>query len=214
MGKAIGQARKSLTATPKRRETVARLIEAAAEVVAEKGFQRASLEEIAARAGLTTGAIYSNFEGKDDLFWAVLGSRRIASAFVWTASDPVADNLRQTAESFVSGLANARSQAGFLAEFILYALGDAEARQRWANWYRRAMESASEMAADDLHTRSSVDFVVFWTALQAMGLGLHVLHALTPELVPEHIAFEAIRMLNPSDDRSPQVANAVEPHNP
>ncbi|HTX48214.1 MAG TPA: helix-turn-helix domain-containing protein [Caulobacteraceae bacterium] len=179
---------------------MARLIDAAAEVVAEKGFQRASLEEIAARAGLTTGAIYSNFEGKDDLFWAVLGSRRIAAAFVWTAGKPVGENLRQTAESFVAGLANSRSQAGFLAEFILYAFSDAQARERWASWYRRAMESAAEMAADDLRTRSSTDFSVLWTALQAMGLGLFVLHALTPELVPERIAFEAIQLLNPLGD--------------
>ena len=202
MAKAMGLARKPPTQTPKRRQTVARLVDAAAEVVAEKGFQRASLEEIAARAGLTTGAIYSNFEGKDDLFWAVLGSRRIASAFVWTAGKPVADNLQQTAESFVSGLANSRSQAGFLAEFILYALGDPRARARWASWYERAFESATEMAVDDLRTRSSTDFVVFWTALQAMGLGLYVLHALTPELVPEHVAREAILSLNPSSDRS------------
>ena len=52
-------------ATRKRAQTIKRLVEAANAVIAEKGFQRASLDEIAARAGLTKGAIYSNFESGD-----------------------------------------------------------------------------------------------------------------------------------------------------
>lgn len=45
----------------------ARLIEAATEVFAERGYDGAGVHEIARRAGLTTGAIYSRFRGKDDL---------------------------------------------------------------------------------------------------------------------------------------------------
>ena len=37
-----------------------------------QGFHGASLDEIAEAAGYTTGAVYSNFKGKDDLFLAVL----------------------------------------------------------------------------------------------------------------------------------------------
>lgn len=44
-----------------------RLIGAAAEVFAERGYDGAGVQEIARRAGLTTGAIYSRFRGKDDL---------------------------------------------------------------------------------------------------------------------------------------------------
>lgn len=47
--------------------TRARLVEAAAEVFAEQGFDRARVQEIARRAGMTTGAIYANFTGKGDL---------------------------------------------------------------------------------------------------------------------------------------------------
>lgn len=47
--------------------TRARLVEAAAEVFAEQGYDRTRVQEIARRAGLTTGAIYANFEGKTDL---------------------------------------------------------------------------------------------------------------------------------------------------
>ncbi|CAN5511860.1 hypothetical protein BH20ACT2_BH20ACT2_07930 [soil metagenome] len=45
----------------------ARLVAAAAEVFAERGYDRAGVAEIARRAGLTTGAIYSRFSGKAEL---------------------------------------------------------------------------------------------------------------------------------------------------
>jgi AcrR family transcriptional regulator len=40
-------------------------------VFARRGYQAAKLEEIAADAGLSTGAIYSNFTGKENLFLAL-----------------------------------------------------------------------------------------------------------------------------------------------
>lgn len=60
--------------TPERRRQLTReaLIDAAAEVFAEKGYAGASLEEIAASAGFTRGAIYSNFSGKEELLLAVI----------------------------------------------------------------------------------------------------------------------------------------------
>ena len=47
------------------------LVDAAAVVIARKGYQAASVAEIAAEAGYTIGAIYSNFSGKRALFEAV-----------------------------------------------------------------------------------------------------------------------------------------------
>ena len=48
-------------------DTTSRLVRAAAEVFAEKGYDGAGVAEIARRAGLTTGAIYSRFSGKAEL---------------------------------------------------------------------------------------------------------------------------------------------------
>jgi len=45
------------------------LLEAAIRVFANKGFDDASMREIAAEAGLTTGAIYHHYKNKDDLFY-------------------------------------------------------------------------------------------------------------------------------------------------
>lgn len=52
-----------------------RLLAAAAEVFAEKGYDRAGVQEIARRAGFTTGAIYGRFRGKADLLLAAIASQ-------------------------------------------------------------------------------------------------------------------------------------------
>ena len=48
-------------------DTDDRLVTAAAQVFAERGYDGAGVQEIARRAGLTTGAIYSRFAGKAEL---------------------------------------------------------------------------------------------------------------------------------------------------
>ena len=60
--------------TPEKRRELTRtaLVEAAADVFARRGFDGASLEEIAEAAGFTRGAIYSNFGSKEDLMLAVV----------------------------------------------------------------------------------------------------------------------------------------------
>ncbi|HEX7133295.1 MAG TPA: helix-turn-helix domain-containing protein [Iamia sp.] len=50
----------------------ARLLAAAIEVFAERGYDRAGVAEIARRAGVTTGAIYSRYAGKAELLAAAL----------------------------------------------------------------------------------------------------------------------------------------------
>jgi AcrR family transcriptional regulator len=52
-----------------------KLIKAAAEVFAEKGYDGAGVAEIARRAGYTTGAIYGRFSGKAELLLAAIESR-------------------------------------------------------------------------------------------------------------------------------------------
>ena len=63
--------------TPDRRRAMTRehLLEAAAVVFARNGFHGSSLDEVAAAAGFTKGAVYSNFKSKEDLFVAVLDHR-------------------------------------------------------------------------------------------------------------------------------------------
>lgn len=57
----------SSTVGPVADELGSRLLAAATEVFAEKGYAGAGVAEIARRAGVTTGAIYSRYAGKDAL---------------------------------------------------------------------------------------------------------------------------------------------------
>jgi AcrR family transcriptional regulator len=57
----------SRRADPLAATTRDRLIEAAADVIAEQGYDRAGVQEIARRAGLTNGAIYANFRDRSEL---------------------------------------------------------------------------------------------------------------------------------------------------
>jgi AcrR family transcriptional regulator len=64
-----------LTRKERQANTREELIAAAARVFARRGYHRATIEEIAAEAGMTSGAIYSNFSGKEELFLAIADSQ-------------------------------------------------------------------------------------------------------------------------------------------
>lgn len=69
-----------------------RLMAAAAELIAEKGYEGAGVQEIASRAGLTTGAIYSRYKGKAEL---------LADA-IRSAASPELDQLFTTGDPVLS----------------------------------------------------------------------------------------------------------------
>ncbi|MET9150244.1 TetR/AcrR family transcriptional regulator [Streptomyces griseoflavus] len=61
--------------TRRRLRTRANLLDAAFSVFAAKGFGHVSIEEICEAAGYTRGAFYSNFDGLDELFFALYAER-------------------------------------------------------------------------------------------------------------------------------------------
>jgi AcrR family transcriptional regulator len=64
-----------MTRAERRAQTRAALLDAAARVFVDRGFAGASVEAIAAEAGYTRGAFYSNFATKEELFVALLQER-------------------------------------------------------------------------------------------------------------------------------------------
>jgi AcrR family transcriptional regulator len=70
---------------PTRDDTREKLFEAAARVFEEQGIGGASIEIIAAAAGFTRGAFYSNFKSKDELIIAMLEDH----VEQWTAIDRI-----------------------------------------------------------------------------------------------------------------------------
>ena len=120
----------------RRVRTQERLIKAAREAIGEKGFHRATLDEIAARAGLTKGAIYDNFATKDELFLAVVitWTTERNQRFEWPQSmaGSLKARLRQLAEAVIADAPEAKLEAPMRAEFLLYALTHEEMRKRLA----------------------------------------------------------------------------------
>jgi AcrR family transcriptional regulator len=82
-----------------------RLIAAATETFARHGFAGASLDAIAARAGVTKGGIYFHFDGKEELFFAVLDHwqrlRRRELQMPVPAADGAATALRQFVRAYL-----------------------------------------------------------------------------------------------------------------
>jgi AcrR family transcriptional regulator len=77
----------------------AEIVEAALAVFAEKGFAAAKLDEIAARAGVSKGAVYLYFETKEDIFRAVVDQAlapniTAVKAMIAAHPGPLADLLR------------------------------------------------------------------------------------------------------------------------
>ena len=69
------RAPKRLSRKEKQAETRRKLLDAAERVFLRRGLQGSSVEEIAAEAGFTRGAFYSNFKSKDELFVELLHTR-------------------------------------------------------------------------------------------------------------------------------------------
>jgi TetR/AcrR family transcriptional regulator len=56
----------------KGRETAERILDVAEEIFAEKGYEGATLRDVASRVGIRTPSLYNHFDGKDSLYAAVL----------------------------------------------------------------------------------------------------------------------------------------------
>lgn len=105
---------------PKVRDTRERVLAAALAEFAEKGLQGASVEDIAARAAVTKGAVYYYFADKDDLaadlqgqLWQRMGERARADL------DPTAgalDNLKQALRSFLVAIPDEAEARFFLRD--------------------------------------------------------------------------------------------------
>src|SRR6185295_18910451 len=72
------------------------LLDAAARVFAEKGYEGAKVDEIARTAGLSTGAIYAHYENKSDLLLEAIrshGSRAVDGTVAGESATTVLDAL-------------------------------------------------------------------------------------------------------------------------
>jgi AcrR family transcriptional regulator len=186
----------SRTKGDKRNRTRAKLLEAAAAVIAEKGFDRASLADIAARAGMTRGAVYGNFKNKEELFLALVANS-------WKPIIPKVDpgmSLKQQMRVLgqtVAKEARARSHlAGAAVAFQLYVLTHKDMRSRLsrqnARIYREMAKGLCRVVAENDLPMPAERFV---RVLDALITGLLFTYFQTPKLITVDVfvsAFEAL----------------------
>jgi AcrR family transcriptional regulator len=190
-----------------------RLIDAAAQVFAEKGYDRAGVQEISRRAGLTTGAIYGRFAGKAELLQAAIDSRttdELDELFTSHAFDGHATDILKVVGAHLVSPSPDREHDGaegaLLLEAFVAARRDDEVRDsilkvlgERADLLAALVETAkADGSVDpDLDTESVVAFC------HAVGLGFLIYDAIShalPQPQPwEQLITRLVAALAPAD---------------
>jgi AcrR family transcriptional regulator len=179
----------------KRDRTRRQLVDATLAVVAEHGFAGASLAEIAARAGMTTGAIYSNFDGKAGLLYAAMASKHLVLAPAYVPGATFEAQMRAGAEALVQMLPRTREEARFVGEYYLYSLNDPELAARNRAWYAEQFAAMGEAIVRTYGDELSMPPRALVVAIQSLGLGLIEQYARTPEEVTREVVIAAYEAL-------------------
>jgi AcrR family transcriptional regulator len=180
----------------KRDRTRSRLLEAARSLIREKGYEHATLEAIAERAGMTTGAIYGNFKNRDELlislgqtYWAPIKPHvQPGSTFP--------EILRALADATLAAIPDRSTAAVGRLTGLAYALTHEELRAKVAEVTSQSYSFGEQWLRsvtneDDLPMPASQLVRV----IHALSEGLVLLRLLTPELMPDevfHAAFAAL----------------------
>jgi AcrR family transcriptional regulator len=165
-------------------------------LVREKGYARTTLEAVARRAGMTTGAIYGNFKNRDELFIA-LGET------YWTPVAPqikpgatFADGMRALAEATLEVIPERTTAVVGRLTGLAYALTNSELRAR----VREVTAGSYEFGAEWLRTLVDqrelpmpAEHLV--RVIHALIEGLVLQRILTPELFPDEVFFAAFEAL-------------------
>jgi AcrR family transcriptional regulator len=177
----------------------AELIEAARTIFLRHGFHGASLDEISAAAGYTTGAVYSRFGGKDELFLAVVDDHlerrtRLYTDAALAAPDFVSANREVIRAAVVAG----REEPGWtplLMEFWTHAARRPELRAAVAERNERNLDASAalhEEVADRHGMRLLRDPRELQRAVTAMARGLSLERQIGPDADREALFEECV----------------------
>ena len=179
----------------KRDRTRAALLEAARALIREKGYERTTLEEVASRAGMTTGAIYGNFKNRDELFIA-LGQT------YWPPVKPhiksgatFAEAMRALAKATLAAVDERRPVAVGRLTGLAYTLKSPELRTRVHDITQSSYEFGAEWLA--LFDRSELPMPPkqLVRVIHALIEGLMMQRILTPDLCPDEVFYAAFGAL-------------------
>jgi AcrR family transcriptional regulator len=173
-----------------------KLLASARHVFSRDGFEAARIEDIAAHAGHTRGAFYSNFETKESLFLALLEQQVYEHINLFTERLQRCESDSQkiaALRAYYLERASDRQWSMLMLEFKLFAVRHPRIRARLARAHRQIRASA-KIQIDNLLTdtvkKGSEDAVRL--SLEAALNGLVLQQAYDPEIFPEDRLFSIL----------------------
>jgi AcrR family transcriptional regulator len=179
--------------------TRAQLLDAAERVFAREGFQGATVAAIAAEAGYSHGAVYSNFNGKEDLFFVLVEERIDARlARVYQAADAALSQGSEPLEAarrFVAMLQQEQHAYLLLVDFWNQAVREPKAAARFAERHARLRALIGrivEGVARDQGLELTFPRDQVATALIALANGFTIERLADPRAAPDELFAHAI----------------------
>jgi AcrR family transcriptional regulator len=179
-------------------ETRARLLDAAEEVFVRDGYESAQLDEIAAIADRSKGAVYTHFKSKEDLFLALFEHRTRSYIDRLVTSLQKCTNRKQSLEAFREfyvGLVQDRNWPILTLEFKLYALRHPESKERLRKAFEMSKSTTDGAFYEQLFgklTRGSKNEIdLSLIALGAIVSGL----ILESHFEPDNLSEKALRRI-------------------
>ncbi len=181
------------------RQIRAQLLDAAERVFARDGYQGATVAAIAAEAGYSHGAIYSNFNGKEDLFLVLVEERIDARlARVYQAADAALSRGAEPLEAarrFVAMLQQEREAYLLLVDFWNQAVREPKAAARFAERHARLRALIGRIVegiAHDTGAELTLPRDQVATALIALANGFTIERFADPQAAPDELFAHAI----------------------
>lgn len=180
----------------KRQRTREALLDAAAALFRRKGIMATSLDEIAAHAGMTKGAIYGNFSGKDDLVFAVATERAPRPRPIFDQGRPFDEQLDDLIRSASALTPAALRQFAVLLELDLYTVTHEKFRKRLAAFGVERYRWSAENLASIMDVRElPLPPLQFAIAVHALVNGLLFQRAFFPDLIDDGTLAAALQAL-------------------
>ena len=179
----------------KRERTRAALLEAARALIREKGHERTTLEKVARRAGMTTGAIYGNFKNRDELFIALGQTYWPPVAPRVSPGATFAEAMHAMAKATLAAVDQRAPAAIGRLTGLAYALKNAQLRSKVVEITKDSYEFGAEWlsAFDPAELPMPPEDLV--RVIHALIEGLVMQRILTPELCPDKVFYEAFAVL-------------------
>jgi AcrR family transcriptional regulator len=179
-----------------------RLLDAAVEVFAQRGYQRATIDHIAAEAGLSKGTVYWHFSSKAELFQALLEERVDRPAENVLEITRTAGPEQPTAAMVGAGIGQLFAQQPavlrLLHEYWAAAARDPEVRERYVRRQRNLREAVAETLRIRQERLGAVPFAIrpenLATAFIALALGLGMEAQVDAEAVPPGLFGEMLAL--------------------